>query len=141
MTEERFRALAAAYGADPDRWPDAERSSAAAFLSARPAVARPILAAERRLDEALAAYAAAEPDSALRARIVAAAPRERRVGRVARWLAGAGLGLGLAASCAAGVAAGFAFAPSSLSHMLGRPAPTGADLSPLASPADDAAGG
>ena len=140
MTEDRFRALAAAYGADPDRWPDAERSAAAAYLDARPAAAEAILVTERRLDAALAAYATVEPSHALRERIVTSAPRERRAGRVARWMAGAGLGLGLAASCAAGVVAGLSLAPHSVTSLFS-PAAAGPDLSSLADPADDAANG
>ena len=45
MTKERFEALLDAYGADPDRWPDAERDAALAF-------AKSSAAARLRLDEA-----------------------------------------------------------------------------------------
>jgi hypothetical protein len=141
MTEDRFRHLAAAFGADLDRWPESERAAAAAFLSREPTAAQGALAPERRLDETLASYAASEPRYELRERIIAAAPRQRAVGRTLRWLAGAGLGLGLAVSCAAGVATGFSFAPQSVTHMFAQPPSGGPDVSSLADPADDPADG
>jgi hypothetical protein len=95
---------------------------------------------DARLDELLAAHAVREPAAALRARIVAAAPRERAIGRTWRWVAGAGLGAMLAGCCAAGVAAGLTLAPASFARAItGRPAQPAADVSSLADPADDAA--
>jgi hypothetical protein len=96
---------------------------------------------DERLDALLAAYRAAEPDADLRGRIVAAAPRQRAIGRAWRWLGGAGLGAMLAASCAAGVAAGLTLAPASLARAISDhavAAPTEA-ASSLADPADDPA--
>jgi len=90
-----------------------------------------------RLDNLLAAYADAEPGADLRTRIIAAAPRQRTIGRAWRWLAGAALGVGLAGSGAAGVAAGVSLAPAGVSHLIG--APDG--VSSLADPAGDAANG
>jgi hypothetical protein len=92
------------------------------------------------LDDALAAYATGEPGHALRERIIAAAPRERRTGRLERWLTAAALGVGLATSCAAGVAAGFSLAPHSVTRMFAPPAAS-PDYSSLADPADDPANG
>jgi hypothetical protein len=92
------------------------------------------------LGDALGAYATCEPSHDLRARIVAAAPRERRAGRLERWLAAAALGVGLATSCAAGVAAGFSLAPHSVTRMF-VPASASPDVSSLADPADDPADG
>ena len=92
------------------------------------------------LDDALGAYATAEPSHALRTRILAAAPRERRAWRLERWLTAAALGLGLATSCAAGVAAGFSLAPHSVTRMFAPP-PASPDFSSLADPADDPANG
>jgi hypothetical protein len=136
MTEDRFRELAAAYGADLARWPDADRAAAAAFVAAR---GDAMLQAERALDALLTQAAAAEPSHALRARVIEAAPRQRAAGRTVRWLVGAGLGLGLAASCAAGVAAGFTLAPHSVVHLIGGgPEHIEADSS-LADPFGDAA--
>ena len=97
---------------------------------------------DAHLDALLAAYDAGEPGAALRARIVAGAPRQRAIGRAWRWVGGAGLGAMLAASCAAGVAAGLTLAPANLARAItGRPPPPVADVSSLADPADDAAVG
>jgi hypothetical protein len=94
------------------------------------------------LDALLAAYRGCEPDAALRARIIAAAPRQRAIGRAWRWMGGAGLGAVLAASCAAGVAVGLTLAPASLARAIsGHPAATAAEVSSLADPADDPASG
>ena len=141
MNDDRFRELASAYGADLDRWPEAERAAAADFIAQHAEAARALLAAERGLDGALAADQAAEPGHALRVRIVEAAPRQRIAGRAMRWLAAAGLGLGFAASAAAGVAAGVNLTPHSVVHMIGGHADEAADTSPLADPLGDAANG
>jgi len=93
------------------------------------------------LDHLLAAYAAPEPGADLRARIIAAAPRQRAIGRAWRWLAGAALGFGLAGAGAAGVAAGMSVAPAGVAHLLGAPAAGVDDISSLADPAGDAAAG
>jgi hypothetical protein len=93
------------------------------------------------LERLLAAYAAAEPGSDLRARIIAAAPRQQAIGRAWPWFAGAALGVGLAGSCAAGVAAGVSLAPAGVSHLIGAPAAGADDVSSLADPAGDAADG
>jgi hypothetical protein len=93
-----------------------------------------------RLDALLAAYGAGEADAALRGRIIAAAPRERAVGRALRWVGGAGLGAALAGACAAGVVTGLTLAPASLARALsGHPATPAAEASSLADPAVDPA--
>lgn len=70
MTPERFEALLAAYGADPARWPAAERGAAQAF--AERARGAPMLARERRLDALLAAAGTPAPaDEALLTRLLA----------------------------------------------------------------------
>jgi hypothetical protein len=95
-----------------------------------------------QLDDLLRAYAAAEPGAALRARIVAAAPRQRALGRARRWLAGAALGAGLVGAGAAGVAAGVILAPAGFTPLIGAPAGADADAAgSLADPAADAADG
>jgi hypothetical protein len=96
---------------------------------------------DTRLDALLATYRAPEPTAALWDRIVAAAPRQRSIGRAWRWVSGAGLGAVLAASCAAGVAAGMSLAPASLTRLIGghSAAATAAEVSSLADPADDPA--
>ncbi len=52
MTERRFARLVAAHGADPDRWPAAERAAGIAWADRHPQ-AQAALAAERRLDALL----------------------------------------------------------------------------------------
>jgi len=95
---------------------------------------------DTRLDALLAAYRGGEPDVALRGRIIAAAPRQRALGRAWRWMGGAGLGAALAGSCAAGVAVGLTLAPASLARAIsGSPAPPTAAVSSLADPAGDPA--
>src|SRR5580704_13649622 len=134
MTEERFLTLAAAYGADMNRWPAGERAVAAAFAASNPQMVEACLAAERLLDAALRRYDAAEASAALRGRIIAAAPRERAVGGVLRWIAGAGLGLGLAASAAAGVAAGYTLGHPTVTRLMASPDLDAGELSALADP-------
>lgn len=53
MDRSRFEAIVTAYGADPARWPPAERAAALAFAEAHPAFAAPVLARERSLDDLL----------------------------------------------------------------------------------------
>lgn len=52
MTERRFARLISAHGADPARWPEAERAAGIAWADSHPE-ARAALAAERRLDAML----------------------------------------------------------------------------------------
>ena len=122
MTEDRFHALADAYGGDIRRWPEAERAAAANFARDHGLVARRVLAREQWLDAALDASALGEPSPALRQRIIEAAPRGRTASRAWRWLAAAGLGLGLASACASGVVAGMTLAPASITRMISGPA-------------------
>ncbi|ALM86190.1 hypothetical protein [Bordetella sp. N] len=74
MTPDRFRTIVEAYGAEPRRWPAAERGAAQAWADAHRAEAAAILAAAAPLDAWLAQDAAAAPDAALFERIVASAP-------------------------------------------------------------------
>ena len=76
MTLERLRAVIEAYGASAPRWPETERAAAAALL-AESAEARALLAAATPLDELLDAVPAIRPTAAMRAAILAAAPRGR----------------------------------------------------------------
>jgi hypothetical protein len=142
MNGDRFTGLAEAFGGDVRRWPEAVRADAEAFAVAHPESAHAALAEAETLDNLLAASAAGAASANLRARIIAAAPRQRAVGRAWRWLAGAGLGLGLAASCAAGVAAGLTMAPPGVTRVIVGPAQADDnDISALADPAGDAASG
>ena len=74
MTLERLRAVIEAYGATPPRWPAAEREAVAVLL-AESAAARTLLAEAAPLDELLDAAPPIAPTPALRAAILAAAPR------------------------------------------------------------------
>lgn len=64
MRRKRFRQLLAAYGAEPGRWPAAEREAALALVAADPAL-RALLDDERPLDRLLDAHdPASSPDLA-----------------------------------------------------------------------------
>lgn len=114
MTHERFARIIEAYGADPRRWPDAERAAARAFALAHPGEAQARLAAAAALDACLAGDAVEPPGRALRRRVEAAArgPGRRRRMPLARprfwWLSGAALaGVGAAGLVAGAVATAF----------------------------------
>jgi hypothetical protein len=74
MTLDRFAVLLDAYGADPARWPDAERAAARALLD-RSSEARARRDAAAALDALLDRAATVEPSSALAERILAQAPQ------------------------------------------------------------------
>jgi len=79
MMIRRFRRLIAAYGADPARWPPAQRPPAEALL-ARSAPARVLLAEAQAFDSLLMADAKPPADEHLAAAVIArasAAPQER----------------------------------------------------------------
>lgn len=109
MDQNRFQALAQAWGGDMRRWPESERAGAETFRVADPARAAAILAEAGAIDAWLDAAPPPQPSAALRDRVVAAAagtvglkPRRPLFARPAAWLSGAGW----AASCAAGVMVG-----------------------------------
>lgn len=77
MTPQRFAQIVDAYGADPRRWPDAERAAAQAFAQAHPREAAAPLAAAAALDACLAADVVEPADRALRRRIIASAEVQR----------------------------------------------------------------
>lgn len=111
MTLERLRAVIEAYGTSAERWPETERAAAAALL-AESAEARALAAAATPLDDLLDAVPAITPTAAMRAAILAAAPRARLrrgegwrglIGELGGWrLAGAVL----AASLVLGIVSG-----------------------------------
>lgn len=107
MNTERFENLIAAYGAEPSRWPEAERKAAMAFMASDRAAAERMLFEARMIDAALDASPTPQVSHALRERILAAAPREKPAASPAfgwpRWLRA---GAGLVAACAVGAAAG-----------------------------------
>lgn len=74
MTKGRVAALIDAYGASPERWPEAERQQALALL-AQSASARELLHAARSLDLLLNMAPVDLPSAALEDRIMAARPR------------------------------------------------------------------
>ena len=110
MTEERFAALAAAYGADIRRWPEAEQD-AARRLAAQSDSA---LSEARTVDWLLASAPTLVASHALTQRIIDLAPLARATGRAWTWLTRAGLGATLAGACAAGVAFGAVVVPPEL---------------------------
>ena len=109
----RFAELAAAYGADFDRWPDAERFRALA-LAGGSAEARALLADAHELDAALARLdPPPPPPAALAARIAALrADAARPVPPFAPLAAALGRGTVFAMAAAAGLFLGLSLAPS-----------------------------
>jgi anti-sigma-K factor RskA len=76
MTPERLRAVIESYGTSTARWPAEERETAAALL-AESAAARALVTEAAPLDALLDAVPAVTPTPALRAAILALAPRAR----------------------------------------------------------------
>ncbi|MBZ9739467.1 MULTISPECIES: hypothetical protein [unclassified Mesorhizobium] len=96
MDAERFAALAAAYGGDLWRWPQADRAAGAMFAASETGAA--ILGHAGKLDALLDSYEVTAPGAALHGSILRIADRhlvQRRRRRV--WWLGLGLaGIGLA---------------------------------------------
>lgn len=113
MALGRFAELAAAYGADLDRWPDAERFAALA-LAGRSEEARALLADAHELDAALAGLGPPPPPpAALTARIAALRADDAPSARILAPLAAAlGRGAVFAMAAAAGLYLGLSLAPS-----------------------------
>ena len=63
MKAERFQAIVEAYGANPARWPEAERDAALAWADQAGETAQAMLAEARALDLGLAGYTAPLPDA------------------------------------------------------------------------------
>lgn len=97
MSPERLRAILAAYGARPERWPEAERAEALRLLALDPASA-PLVEAEAALDALLHEHQVAAPDAALLRRALAAIPKPVGGLSILRgwWLGAALAGAGLA---------------------------------------------
>ena len=105
MTAERAAGIISAYGADPDRWPAAEREALDAYLRDHPQEAAsldPALTQERALDDLLSAAAEPGPRPELAAAIEARLERESRAAAPPRWAA-----LAAAVTLAAGIGAGW----------------------------------
>lgn len=105
MTPERFKALVESYGADPKRWPEAERVAASKQWQ-DPAM-QPYLAEAQQLDHLLAADRNPFIGEDLIARIVATAPTPTVYfwQRWPWWLTSTGAaGIGLAGALASSMA-------------------------------------
>jgi hypothetical protein len=118
MTEERFSALVDAYGANPDRWPDEERTAAIAFRDGSLAAQA---AAERAgaLDGLLdAARPNGDVSDDLRDRIARLAPARTAAPSIPLWQAARKVGASwqrIAATALVGIAVGILFAELALS--------------------------
>jgi hypothetical protein len=109
VTPERFRAIVDAYGADPRRWPEAERAQAREWAALHRGEAEAVLAEATCIDAWLGSAAVAPPDDVLHRRIVASAPGRRRLRQPARvwWSGVAAAGIGLAGGLAGALAVSF----------------------------------
>lgn len=113
---DRLQELAAAYGAEPRRWPVAEREAALALLARSPE-AREALARARATDTLLGSLAVRPAPPRLRRQLLAQVPAARRTWRQAipslwRDLGGWQLaGPALAAGLALGVGLGVGLSP------------------------------
>jgi hypothetical protein len=106
MDAQRFEALADAHGGLIARWPADVQDAAYAWLAQAPEAAQVVLTEALALGEALDVLRPPQASAALRMRILAAAPQEKRRWSLGRWLAGAGVGAALAAASVAGVMIG-----------------------------------
>ena len=101
----RFEQIIDAYGADPRRWPDAERQGAGALLAASEE-ARRIVAGAAALDALLDSAAGPVPSEVLAARVLRAAPKgSSLIGRVG-WVSSAGWAAAAAAGLVVGLSLG-----------------------------------
>ena len=105
MGLERFERLVDAYGADPHRWPQAERAEGEALIACD-ARARALLDAAAELDALLDSAPAAEPSDILRNRVLGAAARAQPAVIRMGWMSGAGWAAAAAAGVLVGVSGG-----------------------------------
>lgn len=112
MDLDRFGMLVAAYGAVPARWPDEERDAAQRFARDDERAAA-LLAEADAIDAWLFAHQAPAPSRTLRAMVIEAAPRKRRLtGRARLWWSGFALAIAGASGMLAGSAATAALEPA-----------------------------
>ncbi len=111
MTEERFRALAEAYGGDIRRWPAAERAAAQTWLAQAGEAAEGLLREAADLDHLLWSSPTLTARADFTRAIVDLAPAMRAGRRLWAWLTGAGVGVALAGATAAGFLVAGLFAP------------------------------
>ena len=110
MTPERFHTLVAAYGADPQRWPQHERKDALEWARAHRAEANVALDEAMELDSWLSRDMVAPPARALFEQIVAGAPVKPAAAARRRsfWWSGAAFaGVGLAGALAGALTISF----------------------------------
>lgn len=110
MTPERFAAILDAYGAEPRRWPDAERPAALAHLR-KAAGAAAWLDAAADLDDLLGWSRVPAPSAALRRRVIASATAGRFWRGAGLWWSGLALAGAAAAGALTGTAAAAVFEP------------------------------
>jgi anti-sigma-K factor RskA len=116
MTEARFMALLAAYGAELSRWPADERAAAEALLAVAPHRLKDIWESERVFDRLLTLEKDVPASISLESRLLAASPEPRAARRphrlFGRWTTPQwATGGAIAASLALGFAAGYAGEP------------------------------
>jgi hypothetical protein len=107
VTPDRFRELTEIYGAEPRRWPAAERQAALAYMRDHAGDAEAALSEASTLDDLLGDYGAIPAGAVLREQIIASAPRGARspARRMPVWWQAAGFaGLGLAGALAGALA-------------------------------------
>jgi len=113
ITDERFREILDAYGADPANWPGAER--AAIFAHLRGVVDAAVALEEAgELDTMLAWSMVPPPSVALHESVLACAPKMRMARRVRLWWAGLALATVATAGAFAGAAAASVLSPIEL---------------------------
>lgn len=100
---ERFEQIVDAYGADPGRWPEAERPQAEAFMAGS-AEARAMVQGAQALDDWLDAAPSRAPSELLERRVIKAAPRAQ--GRVFGWASATGWAAAAAAGLVLGLSVG-----------------------------------
>ncbi len=119
MNPEDFSRLLDTHGADPERWPEAQRVAARALCEASTAAREQWMAA-KRLDVLLAAGRAPLPDPARQARVVAGAMARLRLRAEPlldwRWLFPRPIGAAFAASLVAGWLVGVEMVDGVLTH-------------------------
>ncbi len=124
VTEARFKAIVDAYGAAPERWPEAERAAAMAFMAEHRPVAEIWIDEARVTDAMLDVLKSADPHEDtqhLLWRTLAQMPMEpsgvlpfRRRGRPLPMVMATGIGI---AACLAGALLGINFSLTSLDDM------------------------
>jgi hypothetical protein len=136
MTEERFHALAAAYGGAISRWPVAERRAARWFALRHRRSAGAILREARCLDIILARSATPIVRLELGESLIGSAAVLVETTVTGRSWFGPALGAGLAAACAAGILAGFAIGPMAADSLASPLDPAELAASALGNPAE-----